>query len=421
MKKFLLTLFLVSCLIVAKAQLITENPQIDQELDPNMLRVEKVEVNDNETVLYFVYTNQQHISPFHKYYITINPQVDIIAIGGRKTFKFLSADGIPVQPDVYYLKKKGEEVYFKLYFERLDPGIEVFDMFECKSFDLLTCFNFYGVHINNPLPVRRPPVTPKPPVAIDTKKNPPPPVVVKPKPVVTPPVVTKPKKDSVVVQKPPVIKPVVVPPQPKVTIRGKVFNLDTQQPIPAQVAIEILPDEKAIVKLNSDAKTGAYTYTFVPEKASYAYTAAAKGYLAAQDNFDFKNLTENQTIIKDIYLKPVEVGKVIRLENLYFAQGEAKLLTSSTAELNKLLKLMQDNPTMEILIEGHTDIIGNPDDNQKLSENRVQSVKNYLTQKGIADARIQTKAYGGTRPLITQGNDEERKVNRRVEFTVLKK
>jgi outer membrane protein OmpA-like peptidoglycan-associated protein len=119
--------------------------------------------------------------------------------------------------------------------------------------------------------------------------------------------------------------------------------------------------------------------------------------------------------------QPLNEGQTIRLQNLTFAQGKYDILASSYAELDHLVALMQENPRLEILLEGHTDNIGSPVENMKLSQDRVRAVKNYLTQKGIGAERIQTKAYGSTKPLVTSGTAQERTANRRVELKVLKK
>jgi len=158
-------------------------------------------------------------------------------------------------------------------------------------------------------------------------------------------------------------------------------------------------------------------------KGGYFYncTASAKGYLVSEETINTGKFIPNKVFTCNFLLKPVEVGETIRLNNIYFAQAEFKVLDASYSELDKLAKIMQSNPTLEILIEGHTDIIGNESDNLVLSQKRVGAVKDYLVKKGISEKRIQTKAYGGTKPLKTDGTDEERQVNRRVEFKILKK
>ncbi len=102
-------------------------------------------------------------------------------------------------------------------------------------------------------------------------------------------------------------------------------------------------------------------------------------------------------------------------------QGEETLLASSFPELKKLVKLLQDNPTMEIRLEGHTDNQGSAYLNQILSDKRVKAVKKYLVNAGIADKRIKTQGFGDKKPVADNNNLETRKLNRRVEFVIIKK
>ncbi len=89
--------------------------------------------------------------------------------------------------------------------------------------------------------------------------------------------------------------------------------------------------------------------------------------------------------------------------------------------LDRIVQVMKDNPTLEILFEGHTDNQGDFQLNMKLSEDRVAAVKKYLVSQGILPQRIKTKAWGPTRPISNNANEEQRQRNRRVEFTIIKK
>ena len=80
---------------------------------------------------------------------------------------------------------------------------------------------------------------------------------------------------------------------------------------------------------------------------------------------------------------------------------------------------MKDNPTIKIQINGHTDNIGKPADNLKLSENRASSVVTYLTEKGIQSDRLSFKGFGATQPIDDNNTEEGRAKNRRTELKVL--
>ena len=82
--------------------------------------------------------------------------------------------------------------------------------------------------------------------------------------------------------------------------------------------------------------------------------------------------------------------------------------------------MLKENPTMEIELEGHTDNQGDADLNQKLSEDRVLAVKDYLVNKGIDKSRIMGRGWGGEKPIASNDSELTRRLNRRVEFKILR-
>ena len=114
------------------------------------------------------------------------------------------------------------------------------------------------------------------------------------------------------------------------------------------------------------------------------------------------------------------MGSTIHLENVLFYRGTAKMIEKSKIDLDIVVNMMKSNKEMVILLKGHTDNRGNEILNLLLSEGRVKNIKNYLTEQGVSSNRIQGKGYGGSKPIADNQSEETRKLNRRVEFEIIK-
>jgi outer membrane protein OmpA-like peptidoglycan-associated protein len=154
---------------------------------------------------------------------------------------------------------------------------------------------------------------------------------------------------------------------------------------------------------------------------NYVFAFRDKDYLFCSENVDIPAATTVREITKDFYLKKIEVGAKIILKNIFFDFDKATLRPESRAELDRLVKLLEDLPTMKIEISGHTDNIGSALYNQKLSQNRAKTVVDYLITHGIDEARLSYKGYGFSQPIASNDTDEGRQLNRRTEFKVLSK
>jgi OmpA-OmpF porin, OOP family len=122
---------------------------------------------------------------------------------------------------------------------------------------------------------------------------------------------------------------------------------------------------------------------------------------------------------KDSVFRDLKVNQSIRLDNVYFAQSSYELRTESYEQLVKLEKTLRNNPTLTIEIAGHTDNVGDRRLNQILSENRAKVIVNFLNNRGISDKRMQANGYGDTHPDAPNDTEDNKKLNRRVEFKVL--
>jgi outer membrane protein OmpA-like peptidoglycan-associated protein len=128
-----------------------------------------------------------------------------------------------------------------------------------------------------------------------------------------------------------------------------------------------------------------------------------------EERIDLLEITEEEEdILKEVF------------ENLEFATSEAEIQASSLPSLDELVRLLEGKPLYRIYIAGHTDNTGKKEDNLKLSRDRAEAVKKYLTGKGIDPSRIKTEGFGMDRPVVSNDTPEGKQKNRRVEFRVIK-
>ncbi len=210
-------------------------------------------------------------------------------------------------------------------------------------------------------------------------------------------------------------------PDPVVIIYGTVYNTKTKKtisPSSSTINYEYLKDAKNIGTANSNPKDGTYKIV-LPYGSFFSFSAEAKGYYSISDNIDLTKIGDFKEIKRDLYLTPIEIGEIIRLNNIFFDFDKAILRPESFPELEKVLKLLNSYPKMIIELNGHTDSYGDDDYNINLSQNRADAVKNYLVSKGISLERIKTIGFGESKPIATNETEEGRQLNRRIEFVII--
>ena len=210
--------------------------------------------------------------------------------------------------------------------------------------------------------------------------------------------------------------------QPEVVtlVTGRVLDQATGKPIRAIIHYENLLTGEEIGVTETDPVDGSYTIV-LPSGVQYGYRAEAKGYIAENANLDVTAKDKYSEQKQDLFLVPFNVGQTVKMNNIFFQQSKYYLTTSSYPELARLIRIMKDYPTVEIKLSGHTDNQGDPALNLKLSLDRVNEVKKYLSSHGVNGGRITTEGFGDTKPLASNDQEETRSKNRRVEFTITKK
>ena len=182
---------------------------------------------------------------------------------------------------------------------------------------------------------------------------------------------------------------------------------------------------KALGVSQSNPETGEYEIRF-PAGEMYGLRAEAEGKLSESQNLDLRDIKSDKVIEgNDFNLDPIQVAAVaentsINLNNLFFDFDKAVLRPESFPELDRIVELMTERPTMQIEISGHTDNVGTDEYNMNLSQRRANAVVAYLKQKNMDSGRMTVQSFGESSPVDSNETAEGRKRNRRVEFKILK-
>lgn len=209
---------------------------------------------------------------------------------------------------------------------------------------------------------------------------------------------------------------------PQLTIlKGIIFDELSKKPLEATIELVDNGKNELLATFKSNSTSGRYLVS-LPSGKNYGISVKCDNYLFHSENFDIPLSSTYQEVIKDIGLKNIAVGSKIILKNIFFDFDKATLRQpESTNELDRLIKLLNDVPSMKIEISGHTDSKGSDSYNLTLSQNRAQTVVDYLVSHGISKDRLKATGYGETKPIDTNDTDEGRQNNRRTEFEILSK
>jgi outer membrane protein OmpA-like peptidoglycan-associated protein len=203
-----------------------------------------------------------------------------------------------------------------------------------------------------------------------------------------------------------------------IQMTGQVINQKTKEQMSARILIKSKSNPLDTLSIDYDPYIGDYSFMW-PAKKPFSVQIKKSGYFSKMENFDFITSTNFTLINRNFFLQTVEKSKAYALSNVSFDQGKADLKPGFEAELEKVVLILAENDQYKLLLEGHTDNQGDWNDNLKLSLERIENVKAYLISKGVDPIRIQTKGWGGSKPLANNLLEETRRNNRRVEFTLI--
>jgi len=200
---------------------------------------------------------------------------------------------------------------------------------------------------------------------------------------------------------------------------AQVIDFDTKLPIQANVVIKNTVSNEVILSTTTNS-LGNFTLELT-EGGKFEIRANAPGYFYKTETTEIVKTDSYQEInLGKIELMKIVEGAKLILKNVFFDTGKSTLRPESFSELDNLISIMKENPTLRFEISGHTDNTGAYQNNVKLSEDRANAVVKYLVSKGIDATRLTAKGYADKEPIATNETEEGRQLNRRVEAKIVK-
>ncbi len=199
---------------------------------------------------------------------------------------------------------------------------------------------------------------------------------------------------------------------------GKVKDQECNEPIHAKIRVRRADTGEQVAEADADPLTGRYSI-LLEKGRKYVVSVETKGYFPKEEVIQVPERKDYTVLREELSLKPIKKGFRMELKNVFFEQSKAVLLESSYKQLMEIGELLRDNPTIVIELHGHTDGIGDPELNMQLSRDRVKTIREFLIREGINPIRIQTRAFGGNKPVASNETEATRKLNRRVEFVII--
>jgi len=195
-------------------------------------------------------------------------------------------------------------------------------------------------------------------------------------------------------------------------VYGKVINEKTSTGLSA--AISFRSDNS-----NSIESSSIGDFQTIITKTKCNVQIIAPGFMAYSQELDLSR-SHAKMVEVNFKLKPIEEGAVVKLNNVLFEVGTTKLLKESFIELDEVVDFLKRNSKVRIELQGHTDNQGSALNDLELSQQRVDKIKSYLVSQGIRSNRVSGKGFGNSRPIASNSTEEERRLNRRVEFVIVK-
>lgn len=205
-------------------------------------------------------------------------------------------------------------------------------------------------------------------------------------------------------------------------LTGRVLDKVSHQPL-SNAIVTLSRTNGQSLKVQTD-DGGDFKFNLENE-TDYNLSGEKTGYRNDQASLTTRNLVASTELKQDLYLEQIDLNKAIRIENIYYDFDKSDIRKDAAVELDKLVKILKDNPTIWIELGSHTDSRGDDGYNLKLSQSRANSAVAYIISRGIEKNRITARGYGETQLLNKCSNgvkctEAAHQLNRRTEFKIVK-
>jgi len=208
-------------------------------------------------------------------------------------------------------------------------------------------------------------------------------------------------------------------PEKVLFVKGKLLDIPGQEYKNTRIELKNV-DTKKITHVPVDTVTGEYVAA-VLFRDDYIMTVKKKGYVQEAKYISRIDPRYTSPFEMMVNMKPIEVGMTYRLNDIYFGFNSFELPKESRIVIDEFSEFLEENDELKISIQGHTDNVGNDQDNLILSEKRAKAVYDALIQKGISASRLSYKGFGESRPVASNVTEDGRSRNRRTEFVIIEK
>jgi len=205
-------------------------------------------------------------------------------------------------------------------------------------------------------------------------------------------------------------------------LSGKVLDVNTTKPL-ANALVQLKDNKGNVINKITSKPDGEYYFKIVADSLSaYVLAAYAKGYGPFSKDVEIpQDRKKVNSQVNDIKLKKLGLGERFVLRNIYFDFDKAELKPESKSDLENLIMLLNDNPSIKIEIGGYTDSKGEKEYNRNLSQKRAEAVLNYLVSRGVSKKRLVAKGYGESTAISNGQQVKEEEISRRTEFVIIDK